>query len=205
MPSPVQPRRGLAVSQLRRTPGRSRPGRAGGRLAGLTLALTAVGCASQASAGLPPKAQDRASPAALTAPQPDPRAQVLAAYAGYWQATGAAVDAGQAGQARALLAPYLTPGAIRGVLAALRPDWAEHAVSAGSPVLHILSVKITGTRALVHDCTDLSQAGLADARTGRPYPRSFGSAHANFYADLVLSGSHWLVSNLVPVVAPCEP
>jgi hypothetical protein len=174
-------------------------------VAGLALALTVVGCARQASVGLPPKAHERASAAVLTAPQPDPRAQVLAAYAGYWQATGAAVNAGKARPARALLAPYLTPSAIPGVLAALRPDWAEHAVSAGSPVLHILSVKITGTRALVHDCADLSQAGLADARTGRPYPRSFGSAHANFYADLVLAGSRWLVSNLVPVVAPCEP
>ena len=210
MSSQVQPRRRSAVSQLRRAPGRPRPGRAAAwlavlALAVLALAVTVVGCASRANVGLPPKAQDVASAAAATDPQPGVREQVLAAYEGYWQATGAAVNAAQAGQARALLAPYLTPGAIPGVLAALRPDWAEHALSAGSPVLHILSVKITGTRALVHDCVDLSQAGLADARTGRPYPRSFGSAHANFYADLVLSGSRWLVSNLVPVVALCEP
>jgi hypothetical protein len=204
MSSRVQPRRRSAVCQLRRAPGRPRPGRAAAWLAVLALAVTAVGCASQANVGLPPKAHDVASAAAATDPQPGVREQVLAAYEGYWQATGAAVNAATAGPARALLAPYLTPGAIPGVLAALRPDWAEHAVSAGSPVLHILSVKITGTRALVHDCVDLSQAGLADARTGRPYPRSFGSAHANFYADLVLSGSRWLVSNLVPVVAPCE-
>jgi hypothetical protein len=115
------------------------------------------------------------------------------------------VDAGSATAARALLAPYVTASAIPGFVAALRPDWAEHAVSAGSPALHILSIEITGDRALVHDCIDLSHAGLENARTRKVYPRSFGSPHANFYADLVLSQSRWLVSNLVPVVAPCEP
>ncbi len=164
-----------------------------------------IGCASQANAGLPPRARAPASAAVLTDPQLSARDQVFAAYAGYWQVTGAAVNAGRPAAARELLARYLTPGAIAGVLAALRPDWAEHAVSTGSPVTHVLSVKITAGHALVHDCVDLSRAGLADARTGRPYPRSFGSAHANFYADLVRSGSRWLVSNLVPVVAPCEP
>jgi hypothetical protein len=169
------------------------------------VGVAVAGCANQANAGLPPKASEQASAAVLTAPRLGAREQVLAAYAGYWQVTGLAVNAGQAAAARALLARYLTPGAIAGVLAALRPDWAEHAVSDGSPVSHVLSVKITGGRALVHDCADLSHAGLAQARTGRPYLRSFGSAHANFYADLVLSGNHWLVSNLVPVVAVCEP
>jgi hypothetical protein len=169
------------------------------------LAVAATGCASQVNVGLPAKATDRASAAVATDPQLGVRALVLAAYEGYWQATGAAVSAGKAGPARALLVPYLTPSTIPGVIAALRPGWAEHVVSIGRPVLHVQSVKVTGRRALVHDCADLSQAGVADGRTGKPYSRSFGSAHANFYADLVLSGSHWLVSNLVPVVAPCEP
>jgi hypothetical protein len=164
-----------------------------------------AGCAGQADAGLPAKPGALPPAAVLTAPQPGPREQVLAAYAGYWQASSAAVDAGRAAPARTLLARYITVGAIPGVIAALRPDWADHAVSAGSPVMHILSIKITGGRALVHDCLDLSHAGLANARTGRVYPRSFGSAHANFYADLVRSRSGWLISNLVPVMAPCEP
>ncbi len=205
----VQAKRMLAAGQLLRSSRRPRPGRAGwlpvlAGSAGLA-GLAVTGCAGQANAGLPVKARAPASAAVLTDPQLSARDQVLAAYAGYWQATGAAVSAGGPAAARELLARYLTPGAIAGVLAALRPDWAEHAVSTGSPVTHVQSVKITAGHALVHDCVDLSQAGLADPRTGRPYPRSFGSAHANFYADLVRSGSRWLVSNLVPVVAPCEP
>ncbi|MGD0373535.1 MAG: hypothetical protein ABSB01_02960 [Streptosporangiaceae bacterium] len=174
-------------------------------LASLALVAAVAGCAGQAAAGLPPKSGAPASAAELTAPQPAAREQVLAAYTGYWQASSAAVNAGSAASARTLLARYLTAGAIPVAIAALRPDWADHAVSAGSPVLHILSIKITGRHALVHDCTDLSHAGLANARTGRVYPRSFGSAHANFYADLLRSSSGWLISNLVPVMAPCEP
>jgi hypothetical protein len=165
----------------------------------------AAGCASQPAVSLPSKAHGAASAADLNDPQLNAREQVLTAYTGYWQANSAAVDAGNAASARALLAPYLTASALPGVLAALRPDWSEHAVSSGSPVLHILSVKITGRQAIVHDCIDLSHAGLANARTGKVYPHSFGSSHANFYADLVLSRSRWLVSNLVPVVALCEP
>ena len=226
MSSWVQARRRLAAGLLRRSARRPGPGPAGWRpgaagpagwlagaagpagwLAGAAglAGLAVAGCAGQPDAGLPPKAQAQASAAVLTDPQLGAREQVLAAYAGYWQVTGAAVNAGGPGPARTLLARYLTPGAIVGVLAALRPDWAEHAVSAGSPVTHVLSVKITAGRALVHDCVDLSQAGLDNVRTGRPYPRSFGGAHVNYYADLVRSGSRWLVSNLVPVVAPCEP
>jgi hypothetical protein len=167
--------------------------------------LLAAGCASQTDVSLPPKAPGPVSAASLSDPRLAAREQVLTAYTGYWQATSAAVNAGNAASARTLLTPYLTASAIPGALAGLAPDWAQHAVSSGSPVLHIQSVKITGWRAIVHDCVDLSHAGLASARTGKVFPRSFGSSHANFYADLVLSRHRWLVSNLVPVVAPCEP
>jgi hypothetical protein len=164
-----------------------------------------AGCAAQPAVTLPPRAHAAASASDLNDAQQSARGQVLTAYTGYWQASSAAVDAGNPTAARALLAPYLTASGMSEVLAALAPDWAEHAVAAGSPVSHIQSVKITGRRALVHDCVDLSHAGLANAQTRKLYPRSFGSTHANFYADLVLGPSGWLVSNLVPVVAPCEP
>jgi hypothetical protein len=204
MSSRVLASRRLAISLLGRATRQARRGCAD-LLASLALVAAVAGCAGQAAAGLPPKSGAPASAAELTAPQPAAREQVLAAYTGYWQASSAAVNAGSAASARTLLARYLTAGAIPVAIAALRPDWADHAVSAGSPVLHILSIKITGRHALVHDCTDLSHAGLANARTGRVYPRSFGSAHANFYADLLRSSSGWLISNLVPVMAPCEP
>jgi len=128
----------------------------------------------------------------------------MAAYAGYWQASDNAVNAGNASLARRILARYVPASAIPGLIAALRRDWAAHAVVDGSPVLHVLSVQVQQDRATVHDCVDLSHAGLKDARTGLALPHSFGSARANYYASLVLSGGRWLVSNIVPVVAPCD-
>jgi hypothetical protein len=178
--------------------------RPGVTIACLIATIAVAGCAGQPDVALPAKGGQSAPASTLTDPQGTPRGQVLDAYAGYWQATSAAVSAGNAGQARQQLAPYLTPAAIGHLIPTLKQDWARHAVSTGSPVSHILGVKITGSHALVHDCVDLSQAGLAHASSGRPFPRSFGSAHANYYADLVLSRHHWLVSNLVPVVAPCD-
>ena len=65
-------------------------------------------------------------------------------------------------------------------------------------------IQVRKGRATVHDCVDLSQAGLKNARTGLALPHSFGSPRANYYASLVLQGGRWLVSNIVPVVAPCD-
>jgi hypothetical protein len=137
--------------------------------------------------------------------KPTVRQQVVSAYTAYWQATGAATDAGQAARARAILAPYMPASALPSMIAALRQDWAEHAVTDGSPVLHITAVSVGQGTATVSDCVDLSHAGLRDARTGRVFPHSFGSPRANYFASLVRRGGHWLVSNLVPVVASCEP
>jgi hypothetical protein len=145
------------------------------------------------------------SPAQAVSARPTVRQQVISAYTAYWQATGAATDAGQAARARAILGPYLPPGSLPVMIEVLRQDWAAHAVTDGSPVLHITAVSIGQGTATVSDCVDLSHAGLRDARTGRVFPHSFGSPRANYFASLVRRGGHWLVSNLVPVVAPCEP
>lgn len=197
-------RRHLLASFLARTRQHARY-RPGGVLAWVAVTAAVAGCAGQPAVSLPSRSHQPASASDLNAAPQSARDQVLTAYTGYWQASSAAVDAGNPTAARTVLAPYLTASAISGVLAALGPDWAEHAIAYGSPVSHIQSVKLTGRRALVHDCVDLSHAGLANAQTKKVYPHSFGSAHANFYADLVLGPSGWLVSNLVPVVAPCEP
>jgi hypothetical protein len=172
----------------------------------LAVATAAVaGCgAAQAPVALPPRAAAH-SPAPAVVVRPSARQQVISAYTAYWQATGAATDAGQAARARAILGPYLPPSSLPAMIAALRQDWAAHAVTDGSPVLHITAVSVSRATATVSDCVDLSHAGLRDARTGRVFPHSFGSPRASYFASLVRRGGHWRVSNLVPVVAPCEP
>jgi hypothetical protein len=174
-------------------------------LGAAALAVLLAGCAGggQASVALPPKAAAQ-SPARL-ADQPGVRQQVIAAYAGYWQASDEALNAGNAARARQILARYAPATALPGLIKALGQDWARHAVTDGSPALHIVSVRIRDGRATVHDCVDLSHAGLQHARTGRIFPHSFGSPRANYYASLVRQGGRWLVSNIVPVVTSCEP
>jgi predicted small lipoprotein YifL len=178
-------------------------------LAVLASAAAAAGCGRQHPVALPPAAAP-AAPAAASASvpaarPPTARDRVVTAYMGYWRASGQAVDAGRPGPARAILARYVTADSLPSMISVLRADWHQHAVSYGSPVPHIRSVVIRAGTATVHDCVDLSHAGLRDARTGRVFPHSFGSARANFSASLVRHGGHWLVSNIVPVVASCDP
>jgi len=176
---------------LGRPPGRpaAAPWGALAVLAQPVLALAIAGCAGagQASVALPRKPVIQ--PAAGAADHsPGLRQQVIAAYSGYWRATSEAVNSGDARRARRILAGYAPAAAIPGLIAVLRRDWA-----------------VGKDSATVHDCVDLSHAGLKDERTGRAFPLSFGSARANYYASLVRQGRSWLVSNIVPVVAPCDP
>ena len=194
----------LAPAALRSPAPRASTARAAAALAAAALAAAMAGCAGQPSVALPSRAAAGASPARL-ADQPGQRQQVMAAYAGYWQASDEALNSGNAATARQILARYTPATALPGLIAVLRQDWARHAVTDGSAVLHIVGVRIRGRHATVHDCVDLSHAGLKNARTGRVFPHSFGSQRANYYASLVLTGHGWLVSNLVPVVALCEP
>src|SRR6266571_5646059 len=127
-------------------------------LAGAGLVVLLAGCAGQASVALPPKTGVQ-SPARL-AEQVSQRQQVMDAYAGYWQASGEALNSGNARRASQILARYAPATALPGLIAALRQDWARHAVTDGVAVLHVISVKIRGGRATVHDCVDLSHARL---------------------------------------------
>lgn len=171
----------------------------------LAAAVAAVGCGRQQPVALPPPAGPASAASAPATSPPTARDQVISAYISYWQASGQAINAGRPSRARAILAPYVTADSLPSMIAVLQQDWRQHAVAYGSPVLHIRSVVIRQGTATVHDCIDLSHAGLRNARTGQVFPRSFGSPRANYYASLVRDGGHWLVSNVVPVVASCDP
>ncbi len=66
-------------------------------------------------------------------------------------------------------------------------------------------MRITGRRALLHDCLDLSHFGVLDKRTGRVVPGSFGLPGQDYYVSLELSGGRWKVANMQPVEVPCSP
>jgi hypothetical protein len=176
--------------------------RLGALLAGTAFAVAA--CGSQAPVALPHKSALPAVPAASPASQTlAGRDQVVAAYTGYWQALGQALDARNTARAQAILAPYATASFIPSLISGFQTDWARGEIQYGGPVLHILTVQITGTTAAVHDCADFSHAGLQMAATGQVVG-SLGSSNVNMISTLVLASGRWLLSNQVPVVASCE-
>jgi hypothetical protein len=193
----------LGASGLRRrVAGRCGRLACAGLLAALLLA--AAGCGGQATVALPHKSGGSALPAAVDDPSLSPQQQVAAAYSGYWQALGQALDAQNAGRAAAILAPYAAPANIPSLIRGFETDWSRGEVQYGAPVPHILSVRITGDHAAVHDCADFSHAGVQNARTGQVVG-SLGSSRVNMISTLVRTRGRWLVSNQVAVVSPCVP
>ena len=169
------------------------------------LASAVAGCGGQQAVDLPQKAAaQQDAPAAVSHAPITPRQQVVAAYMGYWQALGQALDTRSAPQARAILARHVPPASIPSLVSGFESDWARGEIQYGSPVPHIQSVQIDGSHAAVHDCADFSHAGLQDASTGQVIG-SLGDSRVNMISTLVRSHGRWLVSNQVPVVVPCVP
>jgi hypothetical protein len=175
-------------------------------LAPVALAAAACGTHQAPSVALPARASGRATiPAAASSAPPTPEQVVAADYASYWQAYGQAMTAGNVAGARQLLAPYAAASTIGRLISSLQRVWAAHDQAYGAAQPHVLGVQITGPKALVHDCLDLSHFGVLDKATGRVVSNSFGLADRDYYITLVLSGGRWLVSNMEPVEVPCQP
>jgi len=191
---------------------KARRGLAGTGLAGAaglaSVALAATACGNQpANVPLPPKAgtASAAPAAAVTGPAATPAQAVAAAYRGYWQAYAGAMTAGSAGQAEPILAPYEAPAGMPQLIKTLKLVWAAHEIAYGGAVTHVKSVQITGTRAILNDCLDLSHFGAVDQATGRVVPESFGLPNLDYYVTLLRTGGRWRVSNMQPVEVPCKP
>jgi hypothetical protein len=167
------------------------------------LAITVTGCGAQPTVALPAKSPKLTAPTALSGQTLTARQQVLAAYTGYWRAFATAMSSQNAARARTIMAPYEPASAITQTIRADQRVWAAHETGYGSAVPHILEVRLTGNRALVHDCLDLSRFGAQDTSTGRVVPESFGLPHLNFYVTVIRIGGRWLVTNMQPVEVPC--
>ena len=176
------------------------------------LSLLAAGCTAPRQVAIPgrlrtPSAVAPASPASPSpahAP-PSTRQRVVAAYRGYWRAYEAAWRSRNPARVRQILARYVVPGGIGLDLTSDRQLWARHQAPDGAAVPHVLSVRLHGRTAALHDCLDLSHLGDADTRTGQLIPDSFGPPRMNFYVTLVLASGQWLVRTFAEAVQPCRP
>jgi hypothetical protein len=190
------------MAALPRAPGVARVITGIGLAAAAAFAL--AGCGSQAAVALPGKTAPPTVPGAAAVQTPTTRDQIVAAYTGYWQALGQALDSRNSTQARVILATFAVPALIPSLVSGLETDWARGEIQYGAPVPHILSVQVTSGRATVHDCADFSHAGVQLAATGQVVG-SLGNPRVNMISVLVLSGGKWLVNDQVPVVAACSP
>ena len=134
-----------------------------------------------------------------------PRQQVVGALTAYTGALSQADKSGSEADARRLLQPYLAPSRINGLVRAVDAIWTSGDRFYGQDVLHVLSVRINGSHAFVHDCDNTSGMGLQNATTGQTVPGSGGVAHANIVTSLKLVNGHWLVQFQLPEDVPCAP
>jgi hypothetical protein len=142
----------------------------------------------------------RATPAALTS-----RQRVSAALAGYVTALAQAERSRSRAAARRILGPHLAADRIGGLVRALGAIWARGDAFYGQDVLHVLTVRIHGGRAYVHDCDDTRDMGLEYAASGQAVPGSAGSAHDNVVTRLELVRGRWQVESQLPEDVPCAP
>ncbi|MGN6678518.1 MAG: hypothetical protein ACTHKL_12210 [Streptosporangiaceae bacterium] len=170
-------------------------------LAGLAVVLTSCGTQTNHVA-LPVKAS-HVQVAGTKAVAPTKRAQVVAAYEGYWHATSAALASRDPVKAGAIMVGYVPGGAIPALVRGLKTIWRRDEIGYGNPVFHILKVAITGrTTAAVHDCVDLSHTGFQNQQTGQVVG-GFGQSHDFMITTLVRRNGRWLVTGAIPVEQSC--
>jgi hypothetical protein len=166
-------------------------------LAACSGAAAQVQLPAKAAAATP---AESGPPAALT-----PRQQVIAALAGYATALGQAEQSRSGAAARRMLRPYLAANRIGGLVQSVSTIWARGDAFYGRDVLHVLTVRIEGRRAFVHDCDDTSGMGLEYAASGQSVPGSAGVAHENLVTRLDLVRGRWQVESQLPEDVPCAP
>lgn len=167
------------------------------------IALAAAGCGARQAAVPLPKKAGHAQLARVSPVRQSARQLVITAYEGYWRATNEALNSRNATSAKAILADYIPSRAVPGLVKGLSALWRRHEIGYGSPIFHIMAVKITGKgRAAVHDCLDLSHMGFENSQTGQ-IVGGIGQQHDYLITTLAYHHGRWLVTGAIPVVQPC--
>ncbi len=176
---------------------------------GLTAVASLTACGARVpSVSLPPRQSSPPVAAASPTTAPSSKQAVIDAYLAFWPASSQAEKAGDATAARTILAPYVAPNYIGYMITGMQSAWAKHEVSWGASAEHIQSVIVAtlnsgAQTAVVKDCQDDSQDGLASAQTGVLVPGTLGSAHQELYASLSLVNGHWLIEQVTFVGDTC--
>jgi hypothetical protein len=169
----------------------------------IALAGVVAGCMGRSADVALPKKPGHARPARVDIARPSVRQLVVTAYEGYWEATNEAINSRSRAAAIAILTEYIPGSAVPGLVRGMRVLWRRDEVAFGAPIFHIVSVKMTGPRtAAVHDCIDLSHAGLQNRKTGA-IVGGLGQSHDDLITNLAFENGRWLVTGAIPVVKSC--
>lgn len=179
-------------------------------LARLAMAASLVPLLAACAAALAPvhlpRKPARQEPVVVSRPQRlTAHQQVVAAYTGYTAAMAAAFASRSTARVSEILRPYLGTATIRNAIRTFSRAWAAGEVSYGQVVQHIISVRIDGSAAWVHDCDNTSGAGLEYARTGQAVPGTRGVPDDNLVTRLNLVHGHWMVWAQTVEALPCRP
>jgi hypothetical protein len=178
--------------------------------AGVAALACVAGCgASAPSVSLPPKQSGTpAATAAASAAPTSAKQAVIDAYLAFWPASSQAEKAGDAAKAEVILAPYVASTYINYMISGMQSAWAKGEVSWGASVEHIQSVIVATLNsgeqtAVVRDCQNDSESGLANAQTGVLVPGTLGSAEQELYTSMGLVNGHWLIEQVTFVGDTC--
>jgi hypothetical protein len=173
----------------------------------VTCLVPALAACSGAAAQVQLPARPAAATSAAAAPPavPTSRQQVIAALTGYVTALEQAEQSRSPAAARGILRPYLVADRIGGLVQAVSAIWAKGDAFQGQDVLHVLTVRVEGRIAFVHDCDNTSGMGLVYAASGQAVPGSSGVADDNVVTRLERAGGRWQVESQLPEDVPCAP
>jgi hypothetical protein len=168
--------------------------------------IVLAGCGPTAtSVRLPPKSPATPAVSASTRHTLSERQQVIAAFTGYNAALRLASNSRSAAAVRRLMSPYIDSATIANLIRFDRGLWSRNESSYGHVVYHILTVRIDGDHAFVHDCDNTSDSGLENIATGQPIPGSLGVRDLNIITRLNLVHGRWLIGLQTIEDVPCEP
>jgi hypothetical protein len=174
----------------------------------LTACATIVlaGCGpTGGSVQLPPKSPATPVVSAGNRQSPSERQRMVAAFTGYNAALHQANDSHSAAEVKRLMSRYLNSATITNLIRFDRGLWSKHESSYGHVVYHILTVRIEGDHAFVHDCDNTSDSGLENDATGQPIAGSLGVRNLNIVTRLNLVDGRWLIGLQTIEDVPCKP
>lgn len=157
-------------------------------------------CSGQENSALPSR-----PPTSPSISPPGPDVRVTRAYTEFTKAADKA-GRGSVDEARKELEPYVTGKYLDVHVAAIQRLHDRGREPWGQVVPHVIDVKVDLDTAVMQDCQDTTQAGLADRSTHKLIPGTTGDSRVHLTSNLKRGrDGRWRLVDLVQLDVPCTP